>query len=221
MNILLPVVLIIMFVLKKVDIVSRLIAILFCVLSVSFSAQVFSKGYKVIEWIELIPEADLAALLNPPEYLSNIPHNLENISLDDFSNAIEQQIEQQVEQSQRVPSPEEQAYAAALESTNIKTEMNQQSIRIPGFIVPVEYNDAQVITEFFLVPYFGACIHVPAPPPNQVIYVKYPQGLQISALYDPFWIEGELLTAIVQNDIATSAYTMTAEAVKPYEEYEK
>jgi hypothetical protein len=190
-------------------------AILLCCVLCSLSAPVSAKNYSAIEWIDLIPEADLTILLNPPASLNNIPHNLDNVSLDDFSDLIEQKIEQ----SKKIPTPEEQAYAAALESTNIKSEMNQQDIRIPGFVVPVEYNDAQVITEFFLVPYFGACIHVPAPPPNQVIYVKYPQGLKVTALYDPFWIEGQLSTEIVQNDIATSAYTMTAQGIKPYEEY--
>jgi hypothetical protein len=87
--------------------------------------------------------------------------------------------------------------------------------------VPLEYNDDQLITEFFLVPYFGACIHVPPPPPNQIIYVKYSEGLLLDALYDPFWIEGQLNTDIVENDLATSAYALAAVTVKLYEEFEQ
>ena len=59
------------------------------------------------------------------------------------------------------------------------------------------------------------------PAPNQIIYVKYPKGLTLEALYDPFWIEGDLRTDIVENDLALSAYTVNAEAIKPYEAYQK
>lgn len=193
----------------------RSIMVLSFLLSV-FSGHALSKSYTAIEWVDLIPQEDLTILLNPPPSINTSYHDFDSLSLDDFSYTIEKQIEQ----ATKIPTPEEQIYAAALESTNIKAEFDQQNIRIPGFIVPIEYSDTQVITEFFLVPYFGACIHVPAPPPNQVIYVKYPQGLHVTALYDPFWIEGQLATAIVENDIATSAYTMTADNVKAYEEYE-
>ncbi len=130
-------------------------------------------------------------------------------------------IDKGIGQSTATPSPEEQAYSAALQSTNVNADLNQKNVRLPGFIVPVEYNDDQVVTEFFLVPYFGACIHVPPPPPNQIIYVKYPKGLSLSALYDPFWIKGELQTEIIKNDIATSAYAISADDIKPYKAYNK
>lgn len=190
----------------------------FCLMCV-LSTQALAKNYSTVEWIDLIPQSDLDILLNPPASITNISHDFESISLGNLSDAIEKQLEQQMDLTEKVPTPEEQAYSAALQSTNIKDEYHQKNIRIPGFIVPLEFNDDQVITEFFLVPYFGACIHVPAPPPNQIIYVSYPQGLKIEALYDPFWIKGELATAIVANDIATSAYTMQADVVEPYEEY--
>ena len=46
----------------------------------------------------------------------------------------------------------------------VRFELNNKEIRIPGFIVPVDFDDTQVVTRFLLVPYFGACIHEPAPP---------------------------------------------------------
>lgn len=212
----------------KVNFMARFLSIThvflaFCLLCLattqSLAKQISAKNYSTIEWIDLIPQADLDILLNPPASIANISHDFENISLGNLSGAIEKQLEQQIELIEKVPTPEEQAYSAALQSTNIKDEYNQKNIRLPGFIVPLEFDDDQVITEFFLVPYFGACIHVPAPPPNQIIYVNYPQGLKIDALYDPFWVKGELTTAIVENDIAISAYTMQADIVEPYEEY--
>ncbi|MGS2718260.1 DUF3299 domain-containing protein [Eionea flava] len=188
-----------------------------------------------IEWVDLIPPEDLKILTNPPKSITDIPHGQDfpelssefpsGDELDQFSNSITAAIGDAVNNSAEplapaIPSPEEQAYAAALKSTNVNKQFDQQNIRLPGFVVPVEYNDDQVITEFFLVPYFGACIHVPPPPPNQIIYVKYPQGLQLTALYDPFWIEGQMKTELVENNIALSAYSIDASNIKPYEEYQ-
>jgi len=180
------------------------------------------KRYYAIEWVDLIPQKDLDILLNPPASIDAIPHGgAAGNSLDQSLDQLTDSIDQGITQSKAPPSPEEQAYSAALKSTNVNAQLNQKNIRLPGFIVPVEYNDEQVITEFFLVPYFGACIHVPPPPPNQIIYVKYPQGLTLSALYDPFWIKGELQTEIIKNDIATSAYAISAHEIKPYRAYSK
>ena len=95
-------------------------------------------------------------------------------------------------------------------------EMDGKKVKIPGFIVPLEFDDNQVVTKFFLVPFFGACIHVPPPPPNQIIYVDAPNGVELTALYDPFWISGTLNTTIVENDVATSAYAMTMDKIENY-----
>ena len=214
---------------NKSDISS--IAMLFLLTSLSVSA----KEVTTIEWVDLIPPADLEILTNPPKSITDIPHGQDfpelssefpsEDELDQLSNSISNAIGDAVNNaegnSSPIPSPEEQAYAAALKSTNVNAEYDQKSIRLSGFVVPVEYNDDQVITEFFLVPYFGACIHVPPPPPNQIIYVKYPQGLELTALYDPFWIEGTMKTQIIQNDIALSAYSIDASGIKPYEEYQQ
>ena len=58
--------------------------------------------------------------------------------------------------------------------------------RIPGFVVPLKTTEDIRILEFFLVPYYGACIHVPPPPPNQIIHVKYKEGFTLEALYRSF-----------------------------------
>jgi hypothetical protein len=63
---------------------------------------------------------------------------------------------------------------AALQAGSSKTnsKLNQLRVKIPGFIVPLDNRPDGRVQEFFLVPYFGACIHVPPPPPNQIVYVK-------------------------------------------------
>jgi hypothetical protein len=203
-----------------------------CVLSIMFSifwcAQVLAKQtdasaskaleFETIDWVDLIPEADLAALLNPPQFLADI---LDGSPEDIFGDSLASAVEKAIGETQKALSPEDKAYYNALVSTNIRAEFNNRNIRIPGFIVPLEYSDEQLITEFFLVPYFGACIHVPPPPPNQIIYVKYPNGLHLDALYDPFWIEGQLMTDISENDLAISAYALAAATIKPYEEFDQ
>lgn len=97
-------------------------------------------------------------------------------------------------------------------------EMDGRSGRIPGFVVPLKTTEDMRILEFFLVPYYGACIHVPPPPPNQIIHVKYKKGFKVEALYDPVWIKGTLKIEKTENDIASSSYSIVAEDVSPYEE---
>ncbi|WP_410328419.1 DUF3299 domain-containing protein [Marinobacter sp.] len=97
-------------------------------------------------------------------------------------------------------------------------EMGDVDGRIPGFVVPLKTTNDMKILEFFLVPYYGACIHVPPPPPNQIIHVKYKEGFYIEALYDPVWIEGTLLIERTENEIGTSSYSMVARSVTPYTE---
>jgi hypothetical protein len=130
--------------------------------------------------------------------------------------SLEDQISSQI--SYAIAAAKDDSYQKALVSTNVRPQMNGQPIRIPGFIVPLEFNDDQVITEFFIVPFFGACIHVPPPPPNQIIHVKYPKGLKLRALYNPFWLSGVLTTTLIENDMATAAYAMEVYLVEDYTE---
>jgi hypothetical protein len=94
--------------------------------------------------------------------------------------------------------------------------MDGKSIKIPGFIVPLEFDDNQTVTQFFLVPYFGACIHMPPPPPNQIIFINYPQGLNVDSIYEAFWISGVLSTSIIENEMGTAAYTMEMASFEIY-----
>ncbi len=74
------------------------------------------------------------------------------------------------------------------------------------------------VTEFFLVPYPGACIHVPPPPPNQIVLVRYPQGLKLTDIYTPLWVSGTLKIEQVSNDLADAAYAIDKARVKVVEE---
>jgi hypothetical protein len=98
----------------------------------------------------------------------------------------------------------------------VRFEMNNKEIRIPGFIVPVDFENRQIVTRFLIVPYFGACIHEPAPPPNQTIYAEFEPGYKLESLWDPFWIEGTLSTTKVVEDLATASYTLRANKIEPF-----
>lgn len=89
----------------------------------------------------------------------------------------------------------------------INEEVNETLIKLPGFVAPLEYEN-DLITEFLLVPYFGACIHEPAPPVNQTILVKAAEGegLTTEESYAPMWIMGEITTEITSTELAQSGY---------------
>ncbi len=163
------------------------------------------EAFEPIEWIEMIPEMDLEALRNPPQSL---------IDIEDGS--AEDQLDQRLGNANVAPA--ESAFQQALVSTNTVDTLQGKAVKIPGFIVPLEFSDDQTITEFFLVPYFGACIHLPPPPPNQIIYISHPEGIQVEALYDPFWVYGVLDAGITENSTATSAYRISMHHFEAYYE---
>ncbi|WP_261844325.1 DUF3299 domain-containing protein [Aliamphritea ceti] len=109
------------------------------------------------------------------------------------------------------------AMMQALSSAPVVPEMDGKMIRIPGFVVPLSEEGSRV-TEFFLVPYFGACIHVPPPPSNQMIHVAFEPGTNVENLYDAVWVTGKLKVATVAHDLGTAGYVMDAFQIEPYEE---
>ena len=178
-------------------------SLLFATLLLVQTVHAGTSNYQSLAWPDLMPQSDIDALSNPPEYLNEI----EDGSVED---TIANQFKQQISKASDL------RYQEALQSTKVIEEMDGKKVKIPGFIVPLEFDDNQVVTKFFLVPFFGACIHVPPPPPNQIIYVDAPNGVELTALYDPFWISGTLNTTIVENDVATSAYAMTMDKIENY-----
>ncbi|MBU2978099.1 DUF3299 domain-containing protein [Alteromonas sp. C1M14] len=92
---------------------------------------------------------------------------------------------------------------------------NGKYVKIPGFVVPLEGTD-ELTTEFLLVPYFGACIHVPPPASNQIVHVTFENGVAIDDLYDAVWVTGTLSTEGWQGDIASVGYRLKGAAVAPY-----
>lgn len=99
----------------------------------------------------------------------------------------------------------------------VNATIDGMQVRLPGFIAPLDYS-GDLITEFLLVPYFGACIHVPPPPVNQTVLVKTAegQGIRLEDSYNPIWIMGELLTQRASTDLAEAGYYMENAIIEPY-----
>lgn len=70
-------------------------------------------------------------------------------------------------------------------------DLNGQKVRMPGYALPLEY-DGRKVKEFLLVPWVGACIHTPPPPPNQIVYVKLEKGIENAGRFTPVWVAGEM-----------------------------
>jgi hypothetical protein len=97
-------------------------------------------------------------------------------------------------------------------------DLQGKQVSIPGFMVPLE-DDDNAVTEFLLVPYAGACIHTPPPPPNQIVYVKMGHNSKAKMSWvDPIVVTGELKISTVVSPYGDVAYTLTGENIKPYEE---
>ncbi len=90
-------------------------------------------------------------------------------------------------------------------------------VRLPGFIVPLNARQDGVVNEFLLVPYFGSCIHVPPPPPNQLVYVRMARRTTLQSIYDAYWITGKLHLLTTTTRLGSAAYELSAEKIELYQ----
>lgn len=97
----------------------------------------------------------------------------------------------------------------------VVTKLNGARIRIPGFVVPLDVQKRQV-TEFLLVPYYGACIHTPPPPANQIIHVVPAKPLTNEQVMAPVWVSGTLEAVRTETGMGAAGYYMKVDAVAPY-----
>jgi uncharacterized protein len=94
-------------------------------------------------------------------------------------------------------------------------DLDGKRVRIPGFVVPVGLV-GQTVTEFLLVPYYGACIHVPPPPPNQIVLVRLAKGVAVGSDFVPVFVTGVMSTGRLSTELADVGYQITAGVVEPY-----
>ncbi|MCK6406013.1 MAG: DUF3299 domain-containing protein [Rhodocyclaceae bacterium] len=101
---------------------------------------------------------------------------------------------------------------------NAPTEaaLDGRRIRLPGFIIPLERKGEQVV-EFLLVPYFGACIHTPPPPANQIIHAVSSKPVGKMRTMDTVWVTGTLGIKRSETSWGHAGYRLTVDKVWPYE----
>ncbi len=92
-----------------------------------------------------------------------------------------------------------------------------QSVRLPGYVVPLE-DLATGIKEFLLVPYFGACVHSPPPPANQIVHVLLDKPNKRFRLMDVVWVSGPLSATKTDSHMGVAGYRIDAKAITPYNE---
>lgn len=107
----------------------------------------------------------------------------------------------------------------------VVTELDGTAIKMPGFVLPLEYSERKV-TEFLLVPWVGACIHTPPPPPNQIVHVILDEenAFKSNGMYEPVWVAGEMLAKTSSHNLYLKdgygdfdiAYRLKASLVEPY-----
>src|SRR5262245_51648061 len=115
------------------------------------------------------------------------------------------------------PTPEARWMSSPRQSSEapapVVKEFDGKRVRIGGYIVPLDF-DATRVTEFLLVPFVGACIHVPPPPANQIIYVKAEKGFDVQGTFDAVWVTGKMKVSTAFTGLAEAGYTIDADKVE-------
>ena len=99
----------------------------------------------------------------------------------------------------------------------IVTEFDNKLVKVPGYLVPLNMNEDLTATKFLLVSTPGACVHLPPPSPNQIIYIEYDKGLpyEETATY-PYWVYGKLTSKMQTSEYSDAMYSMHADLVTDY-----
>ncbi len=107
--------------------------------------------------------------------------------------------------------------APQLQNFDVNKDLSNLPVRLPGFIVPVGATANGMVREFFLVPYVGACIHVPPPPPNQMVYVKSAAGISLKSVHEAYWVTGKMRVEQTTTNLGAAAYALDADKIEQYQ----
>lgn len=102
-----------------------------------------------------------------------------------------------------------------LASNGVRTDWNGQIVRLHGFILPIDYSGTGV-TAFILVPYMGACVHVPPPPANQLVFVTTSTPYESDGMFEPVNVTGMFGVSSLSTHLADIGYALSADKIEPY-----
>lgn len=114
-----------------------------------------------------------------------------------------------------LPHDESAMAAGQPVSTGIRTDWNGQIVQLSGFIVPIDYQGTGV-TAFILVPYVGACVHVPPPPANQLVFVTSATPYESAGMFEAVTVTGMFGTASTSTQLAEIGYALSADEIQTY-----
>ena len=206
------------------------ILIIICAL---FNLQVLAEQVRELSWQDLVPahllsEDPLAGLTEEQQNMVYwVINTLEN--LPDRGPETEeyyQEIDQAMPELEKAGIDIAELMAKRKQiRTSFVEELNGQRVRIPGYLLPLEMSETKV-KEFLLVPYIGACIHVPPPPPNQIVHVNIvgKEGYRVNSLYEPVWVSGQISAKSMVKDLflvdgsagINIGYTLKSVRIEPY-----
>ncbi len=146
------------------------------------------QGPRVINWDDLLPQGEME------EIARRYALSQANTNVDHFG-----------------------AASTQIGTFNVVEELIGETVRLPGFILPLDAQIAGNITEFLLVPYVGACVHMPPPPPNQIVYVLSDTPVRMERLWEPIWVTGLLTADQTHSSLGSTAYTLELDGTEPYE----
>nr|WP_247670639.1 DUF3299 domain-containing protein [Alteromonas sp. MMG017] len=172
-----------------------------------FSQEIEQKSVVRLGWQDLLPEQEEATLR---QYQSGNAASESSPAQIGTVQSITNQLLLSIQASS------DENYKSALHSTNIVQTVLGKAISISGFIVPIEVNEDRTLQSFFVVPYYGACIHFPPPPPNQIIFVQLPDGFAHHNLADAFTLTGILEQGMFEDPLGTSAYILNVYDIEAY-----
>ena len=173
-------------------------------------AQLTSKA-EVLKWEDLMPEGEdeVLAELYAEFYEDQEMRMIEQMNLAQAARA-ETDLMTLVEEGSEFDTMEQ------IGTYNVVADLDGMTIRLPGYVVPLDFNAESEYQEFLLVPYFGACLHTPPPPPNQIVFVKSETATKITDIYEPVWVEGVMKTGEFGSDLGNSAYELSLSKIEPY-----
>jgi hypothetical protein len=151
-----------------------------------------------VEWSQLLPDSEKRVLKKYQQTQASTPTEFADNILLSLTASVDKD------------------YTTALISTNSVGTFDEQAVSISGFIVPIDYAEDRSLENIFIVPYFGACLHFPPPPPNQIIFAQLSGGFIDFELTQAYRLRGILRRGLFEDPLGTSAYILDLVAIEPY-----
>ena len=104
---------------------------------------------------------------------------------------------------------------AAMRYAPVDEALDGKHVTLPGYVVPLDFDGNTRLKEFLLVPYFGACIHTPPPPANQIVMAELDEPVDVGDTYEPVQLRGILRAQATRSDLAEAGYLMEVLSVGP------